>query len=158
MLIAKLWWNLCTLHVTIPQHPSKLGSRDKRPETAPITIITINRTLAIKCLSVLSFVSAESDICTFALLKTHYKAKHEFTTSLFGTDSRPQALKALYEAASKTPVHLMRQMDRWRRDGHRSSRFFLCTPVLGAKRRRIRNIVDIDIETRMVHIFFRTSV
>lgn len=99
------------------------------------------------------FVSAESDICTFALLKTHYASKHDFSTSLFSSDSRPRALRELYDAASKTPVHLMRQMDRWRRDGHRSSRFFLCTPVLGARRKRIKNAVDIDIETRMVSQF-----
>ncbi|XP_072385724.1 uncharacterized protein gukh isoform X2 [Diabrotica undecimpunctata] len=41
----------------------------------------------------------------------------------------------------------MRQLDRWRRDGHRSSKFFVCTPVLGSKRRKIRTKVDIDIET-----------
>ncbi|RZC41482.1 uncharacterized protein BDFB_003034, partial [Asbolus verrucosus] len=91
----------------------------------------------------------ESDICTFALLKTHYAAKCDPDTNLFTADTRPQALQTLYEAATKTPVHLMRQLDRWRRDGHRSSRFFLCTPVLGNKRRKIRSKVDIDIETRM---------
>lgn len=96
------------------------------------------------------FVLAEGDICSFAQQKTHYTSKHEFSTNLFSSSSRSSALKELYEAAAKTPVHLMRQMDRWRRDGHRSSRFFLCTPVLGAKRKKIRNMVDIDIETRMV--------
>lgn len=96
---------------------------------------------------------AESDICTFALLKDHYATKQEFTTGLFNSQSRPKALQALYDAAAKTPVHLMRQMDRWRRDGHRSSRFFLCTPVLGERRRKLRNKVDIDIETRMVRVF-----
>ncbi|CAH1373174.1 unnamed protein product [Tenebrio molitor] len=91
----------------------------------------------------------ESDICTFAVLKQHYAAKCDPDTNLFTAETRPRALQALYEAATKTPVHLMRQLDRWRRDGHRSSRFFLCTPVLGNKRRKIRNKVDIDIETRM---------
>ncbi|KYB29257.1 hypothetical protein TcasGA2_TC032158 [Tribolium castaneum] len=91
----------------------------------------------------------ESDICTFALLKNHYAAKCNPETGLFTASTRPRALQSLYEAATKTPVHLMRQLDRWRRDGHRSSRFFLCTPVLGNKRRKIRNKVDIDIETRM---------
>lgn len=96
----------------------------------------------------LFFFSAQSDIATFALLKDHYTAKHPFDTNLFAPESRPIALKALYDAATKTPVHLMRQLDRWRRDGHRSSRFFLCTPVLG--RRKIKSKVDIEIETRMV--------
>ncbi|CAH2016903.1 unnamed protein product [Acanthoscelides obtectus] len=35
------------------------------------------------------------------------------------------------------------------RDGQRSSGFFVCTPVLQAKRRRMRQKVDIEIETRM---------
>ncbi|GJQ84280.1 hypothetical protein Trydic_g5221 [Trypoxylus dichotomus] len=92
---------------------------------------------------------AESDICSFAQLKTHYAANQELTTSLFSAGNRPRPVQALYEAAAKTPIHLMRQMDKWRRDGHRSSRYFLCTPVLGARRRKIRSRVDIDIETRM---------
>lgn len=70
--------------------------------------------------------------------------------NLFNAETRPSSVQILYEAASKTPVHLMRQMDRWRRDGHRSSRFFLCTPVLGAKRRKIKSKLNIDIETRVV--------
>uniref|UniRef100_A0AAR5PSQ1 WASP family protein member n=2 Tax=Dendroctonus ponderosae TaxID=77166 RepID=A0AAR5PSQ1_DENPD len=89
------------------------------------------------------------DICSFAQTKEHYAAKHPLDTNLFGADTRPDSLKALYEAATKTPVHAMRQLDRWRRDGHRSSRFFVCTPVLGAKRRKIRAKVNIEIETRM---------
>lgn len=64
--------------------------------------------------------------------------------------SRPEALKQLYEQAAKTPIGAMRQLDRWRRDGCRSSKFFVCTPVLEQKRRKIRNKIDIDIETRMV--------
>ncbi|KAI4459646.1 wasp-1 [Holotrichia oblita] len=92
---------------------------------------------------------AESDICSFAQLKKHYAANYEVTTNLFAATNRPRPVQALYEAAAKTPIHLMRQMDKWRRDGHRSSRFFLCTPVLGARRRKIRSKVDIDIETRM---------
>ncbi|KAL1509390.1 hypothetical protein ABEB36_004141 [Hypothenemus hampei] len=89
------------------------------------------------------------DICSFAQTKEHYVAKQSMNTNLFGVETRPEALRILYEAATKTPVHAMRQLDRWRRDGHRSSKFFVCTPVLGAKRRKIRGKVDIDIETRM---------
>ncbi|XP_050303973.1 uncharacterized protein LOC126741554 isoform X2 [Anthonomus grandis grandis] len=89
------------------------------------------------------------DICSFAQTKEHYAAKHPVDTNLFRVDTRPDTLKSLYESAAKTPVHAMRQLDRWRRDGYRSSRFFVCTPVLGARRRRIRGKVDIDIETRM---------
>ncbi|XP_031336241.1 uncharacterized protein LOC116165717 [Photinus pyralis] len=90
-----------------------------------------------------------SDICTFSRLKEHYKTNHVASTNLFNTDTRPTAVQQLYEAAAKTPIPLMRQMDRWRRDGHRSSKFFVCTPVLGERRKKIRTRVDIDIETRM---------
>ncbi|ERL87162.1 hypothetical protein D910_04562 [Dendroctonus ponderosae] len=96
-----------------------------------------------------NYAVAVGDICSFAQTKEHYAAKHPLDTNLFGADTRPDSLKALYEAATKTPVHAMRQLDRWRRDGHRSSRFFVCTPVLGAKRRKIRAKVNIEIETRM---------
>ncbi|XP_057663117.1 serine-rich adhesin for platelets isoform X1 [Diorhabda carinulata] len=91
----------------------------------------------------------ESDIASFAVFKNHFTAKQPLVTNLFVPDTRPTALRTLYETATKTPVHLMRQLDRWRRDGFRSSRFFVCTPVLGAKRRKIRTKVDIDIETSM---------
>ncbi|KAF5307346.1 hypothetical protein FQR65_LT07063 [Abscondita terminalis] len=91
----------------------------------------------------------ESDICTFSRLKEHYVTNHATSTNLFTADTRPNAVRSLYEAAAKTPISIMRQMDRWRRDGHRSSKFFVCTPVLGARRRKIRNKIDIDIETRL---------
>ncbi|XP_045467782.1 uncharacterized protein LOC123676115 isoform X2 [Harmonia axyridis] len=96
-----------------------------------------------------SLVIPESDICTFALRKTHFSSNHNFAENLFCAETRPAALKALYSSAAKTPVTTMRQLDRWRRDGHRSSRFFLCTPVLGQKRKRIKCNIDIDIETRV---------
>ncbi|KAL3277054.1 hypothetical protein HHI36_012415 [Cryptolaemus montrouzieri] len=91
----------------------------------------------------------ESDICTFALRKDHFTRKQEFASNLFSIETRPASLKALYSSASKTPVAVMRQLDRWRRDGHRSSRFFMCTPVLGQKRKRIKCNGDIEIETRV---------
>ncbi|XP_044756787.1 uncharacterized protein LOC123315236 [Coccinella septempunctata] len=91
----------------------------------------------------------ESDICTFALRKNHFSSQQNFSGNLFCADSRPAALKALYSSAAKTPVTTMRQLDRWRRDGHRSSRFFMCTPVLGQRRKRIKCNVDIEIETRV---------
>ncbi|CAH0552480.1 unnamed protein product, partial [Brassicogethes aeneus] len=91
-------------------------------------------------------VLAEGDICSFATLKEHYKRPQNFQTELFSAKTRPNALNNIYDAAVKTPVHVMRQLDRWRRDGHRSSRFFLCTPILGKK---IRRKVNIEIETHM---------
>ncbi|CAH1155016.1 unnamed protein product [Phaedon cochleariae] len=93
----------------------------------------------------------ESDICTFAARTRHYTAPQPPTASaLFAPDTRPAALATLYAAAAATPVPAMRQLDRWRRDGRRSSGFFLCTPVLGGGRKRRAGGkvgVDIDIET-----------
>jgi hypothetical protein len=76
--------------------------------------------------------------------------------NLFAVGTRPESVWRLYEAAAKTPVHVMRQLDRYRTDGRRSSRYFLCTPILGGERRavaKIKHKPGIDIETRMVSIF-----
>ncbi|XP_018318465.1 Nance-Horan syndrome protein [Agrilus planipennis] len=91
----------------------------------------------------------ESDISTFALLKNHYARRQQVDSNLFSVTTRPNAVQALYDAAAKTPVHVIRQMDRWRRNGTRSSRFFVCTPVLGQRRKKIKGKIDIEIETRM---------
>lgn len=45
----------------------------------------------------------------------------------------------------------MEEMDRiLGEQDRRSSDIFLCTPVLGMTRRRMRSNIDVDIETRMV--------
>lgn len=100
-------------------------------------------------------IPAESDITTFSLRKEHFSSGKDVsvTKNLFAVETRPEAVQRLYEAAAKTPVHMMRQLDRYRRDGRRSSRYFLCTPILGGERRSIAKIKHkpaIDIETRMV--------
>nr|CAD7573814.1 unnamed protein product [Timema californicum] len=93
--------------------------------------------------------TTESDICAFSQREVHYQSAplEACGARLFGADSRPECVRRLYAAAARTPVPAMRQLDRYRRDGHRSSRYFLCTPVLGGARRKIRT-TDIDIETR----------
>nr|CAD7427017.1 unnamed protein product [Timema monikensis] len=92
---------------------------------------------------------SESDICAFSQREVHYQSPplEACSARLFGADSRPECVRRLYAAAARTPVPAMRQLDRYRRDGHRSSRYFMCTPVLGGARRKIRT-TDIDIETR----------
>lgn len=100
-------------------------------------------------------VAAESDITTFSLRTEHFSSCEDVaaTKNLFAVETRPESVHRLYEAAAKTPVHVMRQLDRYRRDGRRSSRYFLCTPILGGERRsvaRIKHKPGIDIETRMV--------
>lgn len=66
-------------------------------------------------------------------------------------ETRTETLRELYDAAAKTPVPVMAEMDRilGHRD-RRSSDAFMCTPVLGNLRRKLKTNVDFDIETRMV--------
>lgn len=96
-------------------------------------------------------ISAESDICTFSLRAIHFKSSHVFATGLFTAGTRPHYLQKLYDSAAPTPVHTIRQLDRFRRDGTRSSKFFVCTPVLTGKKRRYKKI-DLEIETRKVRV------
>ncbi|XP_033214700.1 uncharacterized protein LOC117171465 isoform X2 [Belonocnema kinseyi] len=85
----------------------------------------------------------ESDMSTFALRTEHFKSWNKPVTSLFTSDTRPKALKELYEAAAIVAV---KTLDSLRRDQDGSSMdMFLCTPVLG-KRRRDQSL---DIESRV---------
>uniref|UniRef100_A0A1B0GNQ2 Uncharacterized protein n=1 Tax=Phlebotomus papatasi TaxID=29031 RepID=A0A1B0GNQ2_PHLPP len=96
---------------------------------------------------------SEGDLATFVHIKNHFKSTETFATALFTPATRSQAVRNLYEAAAKTPVCVMREMDRLLgQDGRRTSvaEIFMCTPVLGQTRRRIRCNIDVEIETRMV--------
>ncbi|XP_015114153.1 uncharacterized protein LOC107039173 [Diachasma alloeum] len=85
----------------------------------------------------------ESDICTFALRKEHFKASREPITGIFASVTRPRALQELYDAAAAVAV---RNLDSLRREKDGSSmEMYLCTPVLG-KRRRDQSL---DIESRV---------
>ncbi|XP_014483209.1 PREDICTED: uncharacterized protein LOC106748842 [Dinoponera quadriceps] len=83
----------------------------------------------------------ESDICTFATRTEHFHVTNKPSTGLFTPDTRPKALKELYKLAAIVAV---RSLDSLRRDGS-SMDMFLCTPVLG-KRRRDQSL---DIESRV---------
>ncbi|XP_055551773.1 uncharacterized protein LOC129734079 [Wyeomyia smithii] len=94
----------------------------------------------------------ESDLVTFAQIKTHHCTKYHIDTSLFTAETRSETLQELYDAAAKTPVPAIAEMDRLagtNGTGRRSSDAFLCTPVLGKTRRKLRAKVDMDIETRL---------
>lgn len=57
----------------------------------------------------------------------------------------------MYEAAAKTPVPVMDELDRILGENRRrSSDAFMCTPVLGQIRRRMKGKIDLEIEARMV--------
>ena len=83
----------------------------------------------------------ESDICTFAARTEHFHVTNKPSTGLFTANTRPRALRELYELAAIVAV---RSLDSLRRDGS-SMDMFLCTPVLG-KRRRDHSL---DIESRI---------
>lgn len=69
--------------------------------------------------------------------------------------TRSEAINKMYDAAAKTPVHVMGELDELMGiRGRRSSDAFICTPILERTRRRLKNNVDIEIETRKVRFFF----
>lgn len=90
-------------------------------------------------------------MATFVQIKNHFQANRLIDTSLFTPSSRSDNLRELYDAAAKTPVGAMAEMDRILGENERrSSDIFLCTPVLGMTRRRMKSNIDVEIETRMV--------
>ncbi|XP_055678577.1 mucin-2 [Lutzomyia longipalpis] len=94
----------------------------------------------------------EGDLATFVHIKNHFRAAQTFATALFTPATRSAAVRNLYEAAAKTPVSVMREMDTLLgQDERRASlaEIFMCTPVLGQTRRRMRRNIDVEIETRM---------
>lgn len=97
------------------------------------------------------FFLAESDLVTFIQIKNHFKTEHAIYTNLFTIQTRTDTLRKMYENAAKTPVPAIAEMDELMgiRD-RRSSDAFICTPILGQIRRRMKNNIDIEIETRMV--------
>lgn len=105
--------------------------------------------------------TAESDLATFVQIKDHFRTTQRIDTGLFTAGTRPENVRQLYDAAAKTPVEAIDEMARLsgRADAHRrGSDVFLCTPVLGQNRRRMRTNVDVEIETRMVSEFLNAIV
>ncbi|XP_021712558.1 uncharacterized protein LOC110681100 [Aedes aegypti] len=98
-------------------------------------------------------VNSESDLVAFSQIKNHYSTKYHIDTCLFTAETRTETLQELYDAAAKTPVSAIAEMDRiagYNESDHLGSDAFLCTPVLGQTRRKLRAKVDMDIETRLV--------
>lgn len=94
----------------------------------------------------------ESDLVAFSQIKNHYSTKYHIDTCLFTAETRTETLQELYDAAAKTPVSAIAEMDRiagYNESDHLGSDAFLCTPVLGQTRRKLRAKVDMDIETRL---------
>lgn len=99
------------------------------------------------------FFTAESDLVTFIQIKNHYKTDYAIFTNLFTVETRTDTLRKMYENAAKTPVTAIAEMDEILGNRERrSSDAFICTPILGQIRRRMKNSIDIEIETRMVKI------
>uniref|UniRef100_A0AAG5CNC0 Wiskott-Aldrich syndrome protein family member n=1 Tax=Anopheles atroparvus TaxID=41427 RepID=A0AAG5CNC0_ANOAO len=93
----------------------------------------------------------ESDLDTFVQIKNHHKTQYHVDTSLFTVASRSETVQGLYEAAAKTPVATIAEMDRIMGNiAGSSSDAFICTPVLSRQRRNARaNNVDLDIEVSL---------
>lgn len=90
-------------------------------------------------------------MATFVQIKNHFKTNRPIETSLFTPSTRSENLQQLYDAAAKTPVNAMEDMDRiLGNHDRRSSDIFLCTPVLGQSRKRMKTNCNLDIETGRV--------
>lgn len=88
---------------------------------------------------------------TFLQIKNHFKTDYGIGTNLFTVQTRSEAIRRMYDAAAKTPVHAMEELDELMGiRGRRSSDAFICTPILERTRRRLKGNIDIEIETRMV--------
>lgn len=93
-------------------------------------------------------------MATFVQIKNHFKTNRPIETSLFTPSTRSENLQQLYDAAAKTPVNAMEDMDRiLGNSDRRSSDIFLCTPVLGQSRKRMKTNCNMDIETGRVSFF-----
>lgn len=87
----------------------------------------------------------------YVAIKKHFKSDRCIQTSLFTPETRSENIQQLYDAAAKTPVTAIEEMDRLAGEKERrSSDIFLCTPVLGQVRKKIKANVNIEIETRIV--------
>ncbi|CAG9795100.1 unnamed protein product [Diatraea saccharalis] len=95
----------------------------------------------------LSLVTAEGSLSEFAARKIHYTASNPLKKGLFTPDTRPPCLRNMYEKATtdRLPASIL---DQLRKDTQYSP-YLLCTPVLGSKRRRIYQKVDVEIETHI---------
>ncbi|XP_035897510.1 uncharacterized protein LOC118505595 [Anopheles stephensi] len=93
----------------------------------------------------------ESDLDTFVQIKQHYTTKYHVDTALFTVASRSDTVRELYEAAAKTPVATIAEMDRIMGNiAGNSTEAFICTPVLSRQRRNARaHNVDMDIEVSL---------
>lgn len=88
-----------------------------------------------------------SDLTTFSHIRDHFTSKQLLDDNLFPENSRPLCVEVLYNNSLVSPVHIMREIDPLRQDGRRTSKYFMCTPVLGDDKKRQSNI-DLEIELR----------
>ncbi|RVE43694.1 hypothetical protein evm_011648 [Chilo suppressalis] len=89
----------------------------------------------------------EGSLSDFAARKIHYTASNPLKKGLFTPDTRPPSLRNMYERATTDRLSAS-ILDQLRKDSQYSP-YLLCTPVLGAKRRRIYQKVDVEIETHI---------
>ncbi|KAJ2951956.1 hypothetical protein O0L34_g4214 [Tuta absoluta] len=89
----------------------------------------------------------EGSLSDFATRKVHYTASNPLKKGLFTPDTRPHCVRNLYEKATVDRLSAS-ILDQLRKDSQHSP-YLLCTPVLGSKRRRIYQKVDVDIETHI---------
>ncbi|KAG7307796.1 hypothetical protein JYU34_006391 [Plutella xylostella] len=89
----------------------------------------------------------EGSLSDFAIRKVHFTATRSLRKELFTPDTRPPSLRNLYGKAGSERLSTS-ALDQLRRDSEHSP-FLICTPVLTAKRRRILQRVNVEIETHI---------
>lgn len=80
----------------------------------------------------------------FARIRHHYVSSHPLDKNVFVGSTRPEVVRRLYRAAVVTPVCLMRQIDPYRQDGRRCSKYFMCLPFF----KDVKVNFDVEIEMR----------
>lgn len=74
-----------------------------------------------------------------------------FDKELFTRETRSRSVQALYEAAKKSPINLIKH-EKGILDNADNTEF-LCTPVLGQTTRKMKTKINAEIEIRLVIIF-----
>ncbi|KAG5672074.1 hypothetical protein PVAND_002233 [Polypedilum vanderplanki] len=124
-----------------------VGERSSRIKTR---LATLNSKIEDPSYDAKLVVVPESDLVTFVQIKNHFKTDYKIHTNLFTVETRTESLTKMYANAAKTPVPAIEEMDEILGiRGRRSSDAFICTPILERTRRRLKNNIDIEIETRL---------
>lgn len=96
-----------------------------------------------------SSIIAVGDLNKFIQREHNYRSRCELDVNMFVPDTRPPCITSAYEKSCTTPVHLIRAIDSFRKDGRNGSTIFVCQPVFSDVKKKI---TFMDIETQKVSL------